>query len=252
MFGGILLPAALPAILLLLYIYKKDVKDKEPRSLLWRLFLLGGMTIVTAFIAEVALQNLFGPFLATGSAAALAVENFLFVALVEELGKYVVLRKVTWKSEEFNYTFDAVVYAVASSLGFATFENVLYLIGADFSVAIARGLLSVPGHAIDGVFMGAFYGRAKKCEAEGDLSGKSRNLFLALLVPTLLHGFYDFCLSMESDVFLAAFFIFEIAVTAAAIVMVNRLSKDDRMIMQGFGGSGFLSENIFEADRRLK
>ena len=34
MFGGILLPAALPAILLLLYIYKKDVKDKEPRSLL--------------------------------------------------------------------------------------------------------------------------------------------------------------------------------------------------------------------------
>ena len=52
--------------------------------------------------------------------------------------------------------------------------------------------------------------------------------------------------------FLAAFFIFEIAVTAAAIVMVNRLSKDDRMIMQGFGGSGFLSENIFEADRRLK
>ena len=133
---------------------------------------------------------------------------------------------------QFNYTFDAVVYAVAVSLGFAAFENVIYVLSGNLGTAIMRGLLSVPGHAIDGVFMGCYYGIARKCRGLGDEEGVKMNLYKALWVPILTHGFYDFCLDVSSDagIFLAIFFAFEIIVTVIAVKKVNKLSREDEAV----------------------
>ncbi|MBQ6588333.1 MAG: PrsW family intramembrane metalloprotease [Butyrivibrio sp.] len=221
--------AILPAAVLLYYIYKADKIEKEPADLLVKIFLFGVLSTLSAYILEVVGGGILGLFFYEESVLYMALENFLVVALAEEAGKYVVVKKLTWKHPAFNYTFDAVVYAVFASLGFALLENILYIADGTFFTAIMRALLAVPGHAIDAVFMGCYFGAAKKCEVLGDNNGRDRNLKLALIIPVMVHGFYDFVLSV-ADIYpfaMFVFFLFEVVITIYAIRKVNTLSKTD-------------------------
>ena len=218
-----LLLALLPAAVLLIYIYRKDTVEKEPIPFLIKLFLFGAASVFFAMIAGFAGDYLISPLFDENSVLWLAVDNFILTALIEEGGKYFVLKKTTWNSPHFNFTFDAVVYAVTVSLGFAALENIFYVVGDTVSTAVMRALLSVPGHAIDGVFMGFYYGLAKKTGIKGYLTK-------ALVVPTLLHGFYDFTISLGSDLSVLVFFAFEIVITVLAVIKVRKLSKNDTWI----------------------
>lgn len=219
----ILVLAVLPAAFLIVYIYKKDKHDKEPFGLLASLFVLGALTTISSMGIELLYDTFASAIIPKGSLPYKLIENFLIVAATEETGKYVVLRLRTWKSPEFNYTFDAVVYAVVVSLGFATLENIFYLLEGDLTIAVARGLLSVPGHAIDGTFMGFFYGMAKHAQRMGNNKHCSRYLWLALIAPILIHGLYDFFISTE---LLVVFLAFEVVITVVAVKYINRLSRD--------------------------
>ncbi len=221
--------AILPAAVLMYFIYKADKVEKEPVELLVKIFLYGVVTTISAVILELLGDDILGFFLYEDSLPFIFLENFFVVALAEELGKYVVVKKVAWKHPAFNYTFDAVVYAVFASLGFAVLENILYLTDASITTAVMRGVLAVPGHAIDAVFMGSYFGAAKRCEALGDKNGMKTNLQKALIVPVGIHGFYDFCLSVSDyyPIAILVFFVFEIGITIYAIRKVKKLSASD-------------------------
>lgn len=221
--------AILPAAVLLYYIYKADKIEKEPADLLVKIFLFGVLSTISAYILEVVGGGILDIFFYEESVLYMAIENFLIVALAEEAGKYFVVKKLAWKHPAFNYTFDAVVYAVFASLGFALLENIIYIADGTFFTAIMRALLAVPGHAIDAVFMGCYFGAAKKCEVFGDSNGRDKNLKLALIIPVCIHGFYDFVLSV-ADIYPVAmyvFFLFEIVITIYAVRKVNKLSRTD-------------------------
>ena len=224
---NMLILSVIPAAVLLIYVFRQDKIEKEPLSLLARLFALGALTIVSAIVIGSLADRLVTLFIRPYSLAYLLIDNFLIVALVEEGGKYFVLKKRTWNSPHFNYLFDAEVYAVTVSLGFATPENILYLTGATISDAVLRGLLAVPGHAINGVFMGYYYGLAKWYDRRGYGTASRRNLKLALWIPVVCHGFYDFCLSTDSGLFMLLFLLFEIVVMITAFRTVRRLSRSD-------------------------
>lgn len=81
---------------------------------------------------------------------------FVVVALSEEGFKYLLLKKRTWYSSEFNCQFDGVVYAVFVALGFALWENISYVLMYGLGTAAVRAVTAVPGHACFGVFMGRF------------------------------------------------------------------------------------------------
>ncbi len=226
--------SVLPAALLMIFIWRRDKIEKEPLGLLIGLFFLGALTVFPAAFIELGLGKVLESFAAEGSTEYIVIENFLIVALAEEGCKFTVLRLKTWRHPAFNYTFDAIVYAVFTSLGFATLENVLYVVSSGtIGIAIMRGILSVPGHAIDAVFMGWCYGLAKRAECSGELSKKSSYLRRALLAPVLIHGFYDFSLSMEQDYFLILFFAFEIIITIIAFRKVHELSRNDEPLPIG-------------------
>ena len=106
---------------------------------------------------------------------------FGVVAISEEGIKYLLLKYRTWRSPEFNCTFDGVVYAVFLSLGFALWENIHYVLAYGMSTALARAVTAVPGHACFGVFMGTWYGLAKRA-ALRKKNGRS----------LLFRGLYDF------------------------------------------------------------
>jgi RsiW-degrading membrane proteinase PrsW (M82 family) len=118
---------------------------------------------------------------------------FLGVAAVEEGMKFWLMKRKTWSHPAFNYRFDGIVYAATVSLGFAAYENILYVLHYGLSVALPRALLAVPGHMSFSVCMGIYYGRAKLCEGWGDKESTKINLWAGYLGSVFLHGFYDAC-----------------------------------------------------------
>ncbi|MBP3818406.1 MAG: PrsW family intramembrane metalloprotease [Butyrivibrio sp.] len=220
--------AVLPAIVLLVVIYRADNIEKEPFSLMAKVFGLGALTTISAMILEEIGLYILSFFFYTPNALYTFFEMFCVVALAEEAGKYFVLKKATWKNKEFNFSFDGIVYSVCASLGFATLENILYVFQGGFSTAVMRAITAVPGHCIFGIFMGIYYGIAKGCELRGDENGKKLNLKKALFVPIFLHGFYDFSCSLEYDGMFLVFILLEIFMTVNAIKMVKKMSKEDK------------------------
>lgn len=180
--------AVIPGILIIAYVYRKDKVEKEPVGLIIRTMILGGLSCVAAGILE-SIEASYLPQYPPGSIQNAVVTSFCMAAFVEEIVKYIAMRIFTWRYEGFNYRFDGIVYGVAAAVGFAIFENVMYVAQYGFQTGIVRAFTAVPLHASCGVFMGVFYAYSKKAS----LVGKSPLPFtlLALFVPMMLHGVYD-------------------------------------------------------------
>ena len=229
----ILIPAAVvPALLLMFQVYRTDRLEKEPARLLWQLALLGVLCVLPPVIWALVFNHLLDLVLTEEHVLYGIIDNFLIVALAEEGCKYLMLRLRTWRSPEFNCQYDGVVYAVFVSLGFALFENILYVCFHGFGTAISRALLSVPGHAAFGVFMGVFYGLAKKYDNLGDRKTSRIYRVLAVAVPVSLHGTYDYILDLAASnwLFLLVFGGFIIALFTVSIVLITKASNRDRAI----------------------
>ena len=224
-------PASLsPAIVLLVKIYRADRREKEPPQLLTSLVFCGILATVIALVAEKVGFWLLGCVWPENSLIYQLIEYFVIVAFAEEGAKYYLLKKRTWMTPAFNFTFDGVVYAAFVSLGFALWENISYVTSYGLDVAVIRAVTAIPGHACFGVFMGAFYGAAKKYEGMCDLATSKKYRRLALIVPALMHGLYDFTASMESRTGGWIFLMYLIALFLTAFLLVRKLSRDDEEI----------------------
>jgi RsiW-degrading membrane proteinase PrsW (M82 family) len=223
----LLLLSILPSIILGNIIYQKDKVEKEPTKLLVKLFLSGiGSVILTLLLTKIS-KEIF-PFLANEGNMTLFesfIKTFFQVALIEEFSKWIFLKKITWNNKEFNYLYDAIVYAVFVSLGFATIENILYVLDGGIEVALLRGIFSVPGHVFDGVFMGYYYGVSKLGEINHKKNIKTKNIILSLLIPTTLHFIFDFCLEHYNLYILIFYLIYVILLYINAFKKVNQISK---------------------------
>lgn len=227
--------AIIPSLFLLFFIYKKDKREKEPLKKLFGCFLFGVIIIVPILIMETVTELIFENFTTEGSIAYAIVDGFIVAALAEELFKYLALKKRTWKSPDFNCTFDGIVYSVFVSLGFATFENIMYVMDGGLSTAILRMFTSVPGHACDAVYMGYFYSLAKKFSLAGDKKSEKKYKRLALFVPIMLHGLYDCLISFEESVVgeavvmlgILLWITFIVALFIVTFLLVNKASKND-------------------------
>ena len=224
----LLASALLPALLLMRWVYRQDTIEQEPRSLLRKLVLLGALSCIPAGLLESLFIPVMSRYAPEGSLKNSFLQTFCVIGVAEEGCKYYLLRRATWNDPNFNYRFDGIVYAVFVSMGFAALENVSYLLNFGSGVLLARGLLSVPGHCTFGIFMGLFYANSKQADIYNSGLGHRRNQWLAFFVPVLLHGFYDFCLMSNSDLFAGLFVMFVVAMDILAIRVVRWQSRNDR------------------------
>ena len=125
LFYFILLPALLPVVLVFRYVYKKDRAEREPLGFVLFVLLMGAVFAPLAGILEKIATQIITQFYTPETLAYEKVHNFLGVGLIEEFIKLIVLLIFVWRSPHFDYRYDGIVYAVASSLGFAALENVL-------------------------------------------------------------------------------------------------------------------------------
>ena len=236
----ILIAAALiPPFYLLYRVYRLDRIEKEPLGLLVLLFFFGVVSTVPAIFIEMGLGNLliriFDNIRLTNFTVNLyyIIDNLICVALVEEGLKFLFLRLGTWRNKDFNYRFDGIVYAVVVSLGFAAAENVLYVTSNGFSNAVVRAVTAIPGHCIFGIYMGTYYGWAKMYDKRGLTGRRNFELFKTLAVPTLLHGIYDYSLTINSDFAFYAFFAYVIILDIMALNHIRRSAAQDEDITYG-------------------
>ncbi|MBO4682114.1 MAG: PrsW family intramembrane metalloprotease [Clostridiales bacterium] len=232
--------ALIPVIGLLVFIYFKDKKEKEPVGFLVALFFAGMGSIITAIIAEALGELILNVVIPSESAIKQVLVAMIIVGPAEEIGKYLVLRLITWKSRHFDYSYDAIVYAVFVSLGFAALENVVYVFGkGGLGTALMRMFTAVPGHACFAVFMGFFYSKAKHASLTNK-KGKSAGFkALAMLVPIILHGIYDAILmgagatdeDLIAGVSLLFWIVYVIALFVASFIIVIISSKHDFCIV---------------------
>ena len=222
--------AVIPAVALMLYVYKADKLEKEPTTLLWRLILQGIISTALAVFTERLGAQVLGGIFRKNTLLYQIVFYFLVVGLSEEGFKYLLLKRRTWDSPYFNCRFDGVVYAVFVSMGFALWENIDYVVMYGLETAMIRALTAVPGHACFGVFMGAWYGLAKSHERHGHAQYSKTCRYLAVICPVLLHGLYDLIATLDRSDLSLVFIGFIGVMFAAAYRTVKKLSRQDRYI----------------------
>ena len=181
--------ALLPAILLMAFVYNKDTQP-EPNRLIAKGFLYGGIATFVSTLFS-------GPFMFMGlytdePTTFMECINVSFwgAAIPEECAKLLMLWLLLRRCPEFDERFDGIVYGACIGLGFAAFENLMYVLGAGMdwlTVSISRALLAVPGHMAFGVVMGYYYAVQ---HFYGEHAPKGTKLKI-ILVPILLHGTYD-------------------------------------------------------------
>lgn len=131
---------------------------------------------------------------------------------VEEISKYMAIRIYPLKSKEFDEPIDAMLYSIVAALGFATFENFLYISQYGASLILIRAITGCLGHAGFSGIVGYYVGKAKFS------SPKNNNLvYRGLAIAALSHGLFDFVLFTQT--ILAFLFI------PLLIVLIYFLSK---------------------------
>ena len=183
----IILLAILPTLILWNYINGLD-KHKEPPKVLRKLFLGGFLSIIITLVISLFLSLIFTDFFEYEVENSLRgfLYTILGIGLVEELSKFLMMYTFGWHENNLDETYDIILYSMIVALGFATAENIFYSLDGGFTTAIIRFFTAVPGHAIDGAFMGYFL-YLYRLKPQNKVS-----LILAVLVPALTHGLYDF------------------------------------------------------------
>ena len=181
-----------PSLLILFYIIQSD-RFQEPALPVIKIFLLGVVLIYPAGI----LNSLF-----------VTWETAYLAGITEESLKYLAFIFFVTKLKEFDERMDAIVYGTLISLGFATWENYeyVYLMFPDVSsyyIAIFRAFSAIPMHAMCGIIMGYHLGLHYFAG-----KSKSNHLLLALLIPMLVHGFYNYLDNPFNVIFLIPLFLY--------------------------------------------
>lgn len=178
-----------PALVLLIVILIADRRKPEPFSEVILALMGGIVSIVLCLILGTQTQGL-----AMDVEDPLGVfrsfnESFFGAGLPEELAKLIVLYLLVRRNKYFDEQVDGIVYAALIGLGFAAYENVLYVVGAEDveGTAAVRAILSVPGHFMFALLMGYWFSRFW-----WDKTHRFRKLFLALFIPVIAHTAFDF------------------------------------------------------------
>jgi RsiW-degrading membrane proteinase PrsW (M82 family) len=220
----LLLSAMLPTLALLSFFMYSD-KFVEPKRNVLSTFILGIFIIAPLQVFSYATMMIWGepidysPFF----------RAFFKAAFLEELFKFCVLYFFCTKFTAFNEPMDGIVYGITASLGFAFWENLEYIYIYDdkdikdaLQTSWVRAFTAVPSHAFDGVIMGFFIGKHYFRKNKSNI-----NLVLAMLIPVILHGFYDWVLMEES--INSNFMFLSMAIEFGLVIYLYRSLKIDQL-----------------------
>ena len=155
---GLILISFAPGLFWLWFFLRLDKYRPEPRRLVVVTFLFGCLSTIPAAI----LEGIFGVGELLESDSDLitfATGMLLVVGPVEEICKFSVIRLVPYRSLYFDEPIDGLVYGAAASLGFASLENLVYVLNYGPEVMLLRAPLSTLAHLTFGSIWGYALGQ---------------------------------------------------------------------------------------------
>lgn len=238
---AISLPISVALILWMLH-YKKE--RRFPKGAVWLMLLAGAIACIPPILVGYGVdiigggvaKMLMGPEGMTEGGAKVpagtqilsaAINAFLMAALLEEVMKFVGVSVVSKKRDSIQNRFDAVLCGAIVGIGFQILEDALYVDpAAGMLTTVVRAL--TPFHFTFGALMGLFFAEAKA-------TGRKGYYVLAIVIPFLLHGVYDFASDLISlnDFTLVLFMIAMLGMIAFTIVLmvkIHKWSKSEKML----------------------
>jgi RsiW-degrading membrane proteinase PrsW (M82 family) len=214
----LILLAVLPGVIFSLFIIIQDRFDREPIRMLVKVFVIGMISTLPTILVEMLGQN-FNVF--TGVWGQL-FEAVVIIGFSEEYFKRLVVLKFAYNNPVFNERLDGIVYCSIAALGFATMENIFYVVSYSAlspDIWITRGLLSVPVHMLLGITMGYYLSLSKFCPDHT----KCRSYYSkSLYIPALLHGIFDFILMTSLPLLSLALIPFVALLWITSIIKLRR------------------------------
>lgn len=187
-----MIPCALASPILFMFLtYWMDHKHPEPFVQLAKATVLGGVVALLSLSFTSILNHTEWLYMGDISTWSHFKQAFFGAALPEEISKLTMLWILLRNNKYFDDFLDGIVYAVFIAMGFAAIENICYAL-TDVpgwqAVIIGRTILSVPAHFCYAVVMGTYY-------SFSHFRRQKTFLYLAAIIPVLLHGVFDFCLT---------------------------------------------------------
>lgn len=213
-----ILGGAIPAMFWLWFWLKEEDDNKEPRGLVILSFLLGGILVLIAiwiekYFAELVLN-----------------ESYLVIiwAVVEEIIKLLGVMLIVSSSRIIDNPIDYPMYFISVALGFAAFENVLYLLKPVYSdgtvISLLTGNLRFLGstllHAIASGLVGSALGLAFYLKKY-----KFTYMIFGLTLAIVLHSTFNFFIMKDSgENFLSIFGLLWV-VAIISILIFEKLKR---------------------------
>lgn len=173
----------LPGCLWLWYFRRKDVWEPEPLAALVRVFLWGALAGWGIAWVRPRLEG----FLPAEPGLWLDLADaFLVTALAEETVKLLAIVAGALWASEWDEPMDGIVYGAAAALGFASFENAVYVATSEQAwLVLARAFTANLAHVAFSASVGFFAGLGK-------LRGRTLPWMLfGLAAACVPHGLYD-------------------------------------------------------------
>jgi RsiW-degrading membrane proteinase PrsW (M82 family) len=205
----------LAALFWLRWFRKKDKYEKEPERLIFLAFFAGVLATLPSVFLEsfIILRN---------QGSTVILENiflsFLWVGFVEEFFKYLAVRLTVYHSKQFNEVMDGMIYMVSAALGFASTENVGYMLGFGYSVGFLRAILAYWAHISFSAILGFYIGKAK-------IEGRKNLVLVGFTLAVTLHWLYNSFLVLGTAKSSAGFLFLGLLIWAFGFVLTLVLIK---------------------------
>ena len=184
-FVGFVLVSFTPGLFWLWFYLRRDSYQPAHPRLIAPTFGLGCLATIPAAIIEFVVLG--ESFLEEGAGlAAIAPGMLLVVGPVEEVCKFLAVRLKAYRSLYFDEPIDGLVYAAAASLGFASVENLFYVLEFGPAIMLIRAPVSTLAHLVFGCIWGYALGLHHA-------SGGRRTLLVigALALGSLTHAVFN-------------------------------------------------------------
>ena len=197
----------IPSIIWLAFFLRED-RQPEPKKTILKVFVIGMFStipvIILSLIIALILRGLGVP------TPIISFVGIVFVAaVVEEIAKYLVVKRSVFDSSDLDEPSDLMIYAITAALGFATIENIVFLfpgrealfgLTPEFFVqgliagSIIRFFSGTFLHALASGIMGYFLALSIM-----RIEYRKALVWTGLAIAILLHGLYNFSIISVGD-----------------------------------------------------
>ena len=212
--GGII-----PALFWLWFWLREDKEKPEPKGILTICFILGAAAVILVLPIQKFIQTNFSAH----------TTQVILWASVEEIMKYLAMILILYKSKYIEEPIDYAIYIITVALGFAAFENMLFLIKPlsldQTIVGLLTGQLRFLGstllHSVSSGIIGIFLGLSFFMNREKE----KLYLFLGIILAITLHSTFNFFIIENSGNDFLKVFAFLWVVTIIIMLLFEKLRR---------------------------